>query len=187
MRPPRSINTSLFVPNPEVVHELTMSPLPAEARAFELAASVETLLPGPHGLEWPYPWSQFLCLFGFIPWRGGLATFPAWGGNPRLKTHAAGFLQDEPWTYRTAALTTGLSSFYPQDQIANNWVVARQAFRAARGGDLLATLRAGGADQVHPAMVSTWPEGCDANFPQRYSQALALFPGPSAGTPAVKI
>jgi hypothetical protein len=181
---PRNIDTSKYVPAQEVVSELRRSALPPEGKTFLTAVSVETLQPGPNDgpLEWPNSWSVFRCLFGFKEWTGPLAAFPDWGGDPAHGTHAYGPWQDEPGTYAGAVAMTGRPSVEPQDLIGNNWVIAVTA-AAANGIDLLATLRAGQLDLVSPALSSTWPEGCDGNFPARYNTALPLFTNPAPPPP----
>jgi hypothetical protein len=183
-----NINTGVFVPAQEVVAELLASPMPREARAFLAAASVETLLPsmndGP--LAWPFSWSPFRCLFGFVEWTGSLASFPAWPGDSTHNTHAAGVWQDQPSTYADMAAFTGNTGFTPQDQIGNNWALAVHDYgKRTNGGDLLAALKAEQVDRVSPALITTWPEGCDANFPARYAHALALFPADGPPPPPV--
>lgn len=180
----RGIDTSVFTPASAVVDELKASPLPRSGKAAMAAISVETLLPSPHGgLAWPYAWSPFLCLFGFKQWTGSIDAFPAWDGvfittadGSQSHTSAAGVWQDQKGTYADISTKTGLTSFSPQDQIANNWALAVKDFKTRTGGDLQAVLEAGEIEKVSPALIATWPEGADANFPARYKAALALFP-----------
>ncbi len=186
--------TASFVPAKEVVDELLASPLPRAARAAMTALSVETLLPTPGTgvLAWPYSWSPFLCLFGFKEWTGPVDAFPAWGGvsikaqdGSESHTSAAGVWQDEEGTYAGIVAKTGRPGFAPQDQIANNWVLAVRDFGIRTGGgDLLATLEAGDLGRISLALVATWPEGADANFPVRYTAALALFPADGDPVPS---
>jgi hypothetical protein len=179
-----AIDTSQFVPAQEVVDELRLSALPRQARAAMTALSIETLLGNP--MHWPYSWSPFRCTFGFTEWPGSLDTFPAWGGNAEHDTHAFSVWQNEPDTYAEIVALTGDPKMVPQSAIANNWVLAVRDFRWRTGGDLLATLKAGGAelDRVSPALIKTWPAGADANFPARYIAALQLYPADPPPPPA---
>jgi hypothetical protein len=169
--------SAAFTPAQEVVDELRQSVLPREGRAAMTALSIETLLGNP--LHWPYSWSPFRCEFGFTEWTGSLDTFPDWGGDVAHKTHAFSVWQDEPETYAEIVALTGDPKMVPQSAIANNWVLAVRDFHTRTGGgDLLATLKAGGAelDKVSPALIKTWPAGADANFRPRYEAALQLYP-----------
>jgi hypothetical protein len=181
------IDTSRFVPNPEVVLELGHTGLPIPAQAFLLAASVESMLPAPNfgPLAWPYAWSQFRCLFGFREYSGALDAFPVWSGDTvgGVTTHAAGILQDQPGTYAEIVALTGDPGFGPQSQLKNNWVLAVRDFKARTGGDLIGTLQDGATYLVPHGLAATWPEGCDANFPQRYAQALLMLTPPPPPPP----
>jgi hypothetical protein len=172
-----SETSATFTPAQEVVDELRQSALPREGRAAMTALSTETLLGNP--LHWPYSWSPFRCEFGFKEWTGSLDTFPDWGGDVAHKTHAFSVWQDQPATYAEIAALTGDPKMVPQSAIANNWVLAVRDFHTRTGGgDLLATLKAGGAelDKVSPALIKTWPAGADPNFRARYEAALQLYP-----------
>jgi muramidase (phage lysozyme) len=172
-----------FQPAQAIVDELKASPLPRAAKAAMVALTSEL------GSAWPYSWSPFRCLFGLQEWTGSLSAFPPWPGatvNGKT-THAAGAWQDQPATYAEIAALTGNAGFEPQDQIANNWVLAVRDFGArSSGADLLAALKAGQLAQVSAGLQATWPAGADAEFGDRYTAALALFdaaPAPPAPPP----
>jgi hypothetical protein len=168
--------SATFTPAQEVVDELRLSALPREGRAALTALSTETLVGSPPRL--PYSWSPFRCEFGFTEWTGSLDTFPDWGGNAAHKTHAFGVWQDQPASDAEIVELTGDPKMVPQSQIAKNWVRAVRDFHTRTGGgDLLATLKAGGAelDKVSPALIKTWPAGADG-FRARYEAALQLYP-----------
>ena len=179
-----AVDTALYIPAPEVVSELEKSGLPIQAMAFLTAASVETLLPGPGGapLAWPYSWSVFRCEFGFTEWTGSLSVFPPWGGvslADGTHTSAIGTWQDEEATDTWLSQITGDTGFEPQDQIKKNWVLATTEYEThTNGGNLLSVLTGGSAAElatISPALIAIWPEGCDANFPARYTAALAMY------------
>jgi hypothetical protein len=173
-----------FQPAQPIVDALKASPLPREAKAAMVAFSSEL------GSDWRYSWSPFRCLFGFQEWTGSLGAFPPWPGATvgGLTTHAAGAWQDEPATYAEITALTGNPGFEPQDQIANNWVLAVRDFGArSSGADLLAALKAGQYVAVSAALRTTWPAGADGEFGDRYTAALPLFeaaPPPSPPPPA---
>jgi hypothetical protein len=182
----QGVDTSKFTPAPEVVDELSKSALPRVARAFLAAASVETLLPNSQTgvLEWPFSWTPFRCLFGFKEWQGPLDKFPPWGGDAQHNTTAAGVWQDLVGTDADLTKLTGNPGFAEQDQIGKNWVLAVRDFSLRTGGQSLqATLEAGAVDKISPALVATWPEGCDLGFPSRFGDALTLFPEDAVPSP----
>jgi len=143
----------------EILDELRKSTLAIEAQAC-LAAISEAEA------------EAFRSLYDGTLWTGSMASFPDWPGatGPTGKpTHAAGAFQDQPATYRDIAAKTGDSSFEPASQVANNWFLAKNDFKARTGDDLLTTLKAGALDKVASGLVGTWSGGANAGFAARYN------------------
>jgi hypothetical protein len=122
--------------------------------------------------------ATFTILFGGSQWTGSLDRFPNWPGKAvgNSETHAAGFVQFEPASYAEAAVISGRSAFYPQDQIQNGWDYAATIFKARSGLDLHAVLEAGGSKLalVTTYLLPIWPGGCDGGFAKRFNANLPL-------------
>ena len=104
----------------EILDELRKSNLPLVVQAC-MGALAETEA------------ESFRSLYDGTLWTGSMASFPDWAGatGPTGRpTHAAGAWQDQPQTYADVAAKTGDSSFEPQSQVANNWWLAQNDFKA---------------------------------------------------------
>jgi hypothetical protein len=121
-------------------------------------------------------------------WNGPHDIFPAWkgadldGNRGGDFSTAAGFLQFTGTTWRRVIARTGKSHF-TNDHFTNGWWLADNDFRRNSGGmDLLSTLTVGNSKTlplIHTYLASTWPGGCNADFPKRFAENLAVLQAPA--------
>ncbi len=153
----------------EILDELNLSNLPIEGKACLAALSEPEA-------------RSFLSLFGDSAkhpnlWSGSLDTFPLWSGAiyKGLPTHAAGFLQFEPGTYKLCVAATKRAPFHPQDQIINGWYLTQHDFLARSKLNLLLQLQIGRADLVPKYLYKVWGSCADGHFVARYNNNYQIF------------
>lgn len=105
--------------------------------------------------------------------------FPDWPGAETSagKTHAAGAPQFEPATWLdtcTRLFPAGSTPNFrnPADQDWGAWLLAKDVYHRAIGGDLGIILHAGVLGGIANTLKSTWTSLSESTFPDRYKAAL---------------